>query len=286
MPPTNYTSDGKNKYVYGEWQGRSQQVLQDYQTISKAFLYHIKRRLSGKDGPLFVNAAISEPFLLLGDLYRIIASGWDAEIENEHMQLAWLEWFYLYSRILCSEEDKKFGDPSTSRIEEDFMYLHRHRIKIGAYHQLIEETLKQVQDRGAAKWNHSDSKLTESNASYLENEDRTRRLESRIMQDIEFVRAYMDEKTSRQSYLFSQRIFLLTLFAAITLPFTLMASIFSLPGKYTAFVSNHYWAYLVSALLLTMISVLSVAYVYCKQRREKKREKKLVAEFDEPLLCH
>jgi Mg2+ and Co2+ transporter CorA len=89
----------------------------------------------------------------------------------------------------------------------------------------------------------------------------------------------MDERASQRSYRFNGRMALLTLFAATGFPLTLVASIFSLPGRYSGFLQQNYWAYLVIAILLVLLSLFSVCYVGFKQKRRERQEGRAMAEF-------
>lgn len=248
------------------WQGRQQKPLKAYRRISTAFAFHVKRHLIQDPG--LSTRAVAAPFVIIADLYRIVAGGWEAEIENEHMKLAWLEWFYSLS---------KSKERTPERMEQDFMYLHRQRINVGSYHQLIEEALEQSKAHGLRVWMSlpEDPTATSIAADMQKDfecvQNRMRRVEARILQDINFVRAYMDEKAARESAKFSSSMRYITIAIAVAFPMSLLASIFGLPGAYSDMLRNHYWAYLVAAFPLILLFLL---FFFAPRRQQEKKEEK------------
>ena len=71
------------------------------ESIQKAFIQCLKRVSEGNQQVL--EAAKSEPFFILGDLYRIVASNWNLNNEQINRELSTIEY-------ILEEEEPGFRD--------------------------------------------------------------------------------------------------------------------------------------------------------------------------------
>lgn len=104
----------------------------------KSFLQHLKRRFEANESLL--TAAKSDPFFILGDLYRIVASNW--VIVNE----------YINRELSTIENILEMEEPGFLDLEVYLKDLYVYRRRCIKYDELITEAKEQCSSRGQKVW--------------------------------------------------------------------------------------------------------------------------------------
>lgn len=269
--------------VTGFWEGRRQSALKAHESIREAFCYYNDDALKN---PSFRDAAIHYPQMLFFNLYKMISCYWVAEIEDEHLELSWIEEYYMFR---WNEEFQNFNFtkhiiPSyqstlATKIEADLMHLHKHRIKVGTYHQLIKETKEQfdihipdviVQTTNAYFMMKRYTGLRNDFEILVKNMER---LEYRTDRTISFLNSLHSTFEGERSQSRNVMVFILTCFASFFGTLSLIASILSLASPFSPREKDFpiYWSiaipFLILLFLIYLILLLFVGWTSWRTRR-------------------
>jgi len=199
-------------------------------------------------------AVWSDPFLLLGDVYRLVASKWIIINEYINRELATIEY-------ILEKEEPGFRD-----LEVYLKDLYIYRRRCTRYHELITEAKEQCSARGQRSW--VTAPLTEVGVETSRDVEgdfvfllaKTERTAQRIEKNINLLTALVAIGEGKQGLDENHGISRLSLLAAIFLPFSTVATILSMQGSYAPG-QEAFWVFWASAIpLWAFIIVVSVLY--------------------------
>jgi Mg2+ and Co2+ transporter CorA len=139
--------------------------------------------------PDLVNAAAGNCFLVLGDVYRIVASNWIVLDQYINRELATIE--YILEKY----------EPGFRQLETYLKEMYMHRRRCTKYLELIGEAKQQCHNRGQASWPRTSDQGSE--------------IVSHLVQDLEQDLSYMQAKTQGTAQRTEKNIQLLTALVSI-----------------------------------------------------------------------
>lgn len=230
----------------------SQEATEIRDSIQTAFIQHLKRNFEGSQE--FVRLAKSEPFFILGDLYRIAASNWNLDNDYINRELFTIEY-------ILEKREWTFGD-----LEICLKDLYVYRRRCSKYHELITESKEQCSRRGQKHWSkdHS-SDLAMQHGRDLEEDftflqSRTAETINRIEKNINLLIALVAIGEGKQQLEENRGIVRLSLLATVFLPFSTVAAILGMQGSYAPD-SGGFWLFWAIAVPLTaLVMILSLLY--------------------------
>ncbi|KAI9842755.1 MAG: hypothetical protein M1837_006938 [Sclerophora amabilis] len=231
-------------------------------SLRAAFLSLLSTRLSSIES--FQHAALSDVFLLLSDLYFLVASEWLVADEYVNRELATIEY--------CLE--KKM--PEFRELQTSLQVLFIQRRRCTRYAELIIDAKKQCQQRGQNDWPRAaegDSlrlamDVAESLVSDFEHlHAKLERTLARIEKNIKLLTALVSIGEAEQALFKHDSVERLTVIAALYLPFSTVATVLAIPGNFGPGQSQ-FWIYWSFAVPLTG---LVMALLWCYQWITAKR---------------
>lgn len=196
----------------------------------------------------------SDPFLLLGDVYRLVASKWIIINEYINRELATTEY-------ILEKEEPGFRD-----LEVYLKDLYIYRRRCTRYHELITEAKEQCSSRGQKSWATappSEVGIEHSNdveGDFIFLQAKNERTAQRIERNINLLTALVAIGEGKQALDENHGISRLSLLAAIFLPFSTVATILSMQGNYAPG-QGAFWVFWVVAVpLCGFIVGISVLY--------------------------
>lgn len=196
----------------------------------------------------------SDPFLLLGDVYRLVASKWIIINEYINRELATTEY-------ILEKEEPGFRD-----LEVYLKDLYIYRRRCTRYHELITEAKEQCSSRGQKSWATAPiSEIGRETSSDVEGDfvflqAKTERTAQRIEKNINLLTALVAIGEGKQGLDENHGISRLSLLAAIFLPFSTVATILSMQGNYAPGQGGFWVFWAVAIPLWAFIIVVSVLY--------------------------
>jgi Mg2+ and Co2+ transporter CorA len=189
----------------------------------EALTCRLKQRFM-KDADLFKSAR-KDSFLILGDLYRLIASNWVVVNEYVNRELATIEY-------ILEKEEPGFRD-----LEIFLKHLHIYRRRCVKYHELITEAKEQCHKRGQQSWStDTTSRLsaefandTEGDFTYLQ--EKTQGTAQRIEKNINLLASLVAISAGKQGMEDGRGISRFKLLAFVLLPFSIIAAILGMQGE-------------------------------------------------------
>jgi len=193
-----------------------------------------------------LDAARQDSFVLLGDLYRLVASNWVVINEYVNRELATIEYN-------LEKEEPGFRD-----LEVYLKDLYIFRRRCVKYHQLITEAREQCGRRGQKSWSqdaHSSiaaeyAKDVEEDFVYLQ--AKTRGTKKRIAKNIELLTSLVAIGTGKQGLDENHGVARLTLLAIVFAPFATVAAILGVNGKYGPG-GPDFWVFWIVAVPVTLL---------------------------------
>ena len=198
--------------------------------------------------------AKSDCFLILGDIYRLAASNWIVINEYVNRELATIEY------ILEKEE------PTFLDLEVYLKDLYIYRRRVTRYHELITQAKEQCTARGQQSWSRDEtSKLAAADAKDMEGDfiylqHKVVGTSGRIEKNINLLTALVSIGEGKQALDENRGIARLSLLATVFLPFSTVATIFSIQGGYGPGQST-FWLFWAIAIPLTVF-VLGLSALY------------------------
>lgn len=206
------------------------------------------------NNPSLLEIAKTDCFFVLGDVYRLVASSWIVINEYVNRELATIEY------ILEKEE------PTFRNLEVYLKDLYIYRRRVTRYHELITQAKEQCTTRGQQSWSHDlTSKLALENATDVESDfiylqDKALATSRRIEKDIDLLTALVSIGEGKQALDENHALTRLSLLAMVFLPFSTVATIFSIQGGFGPG-EGMFWLFWVIAIALTgFILCLSALY--------------------------
>jgi Mg2+ and Co2+ transporter CorA len=209
----------------------------------EAIIQYLERRLKGNTKLLA--AAKSDSFLILGDVYRLVASCWMVINEYINRELATIE-------DILEKDDPEFHD---LKVYLKDLYIHRRRC--ARYDELIGKAQQQCMSRGQQAWPKlRSSSLAIEHAKDLEDDftylqARTQGTISRIEKNMSLLTALVAIGEGEHGLEENHGIARLSFVATIFLPFTTVGTIMGMQGN-NAPGSSEFWVFWVVAILLTL----------------------------------
>ncbi|KAE9377340.1 hypothetical protein N431DRAFT_330326 [Stipitochalara longipes BDJ] len=194
--------------------------------IRAAIAQHLQERLACD--PSLVNAARGNCFLLLGEVYRIVASNWIVLDQYINRELATVE------NILEKDE------PGFRQLETYLKEMYMHRRRCTKYFELIGEARQQCHSRGQSSWPKTydqDSEAVDQLAEDLEQDfiylqTKTQGTAQRTEKNIQLLTALVSIVEGKQALDENHGIGRLTLLAMVFLPFSTVGTILGIQTIY------------------------------------------------------
>jgi hypothetical protein len=218
----------------------------------EALARHLSERFSSN--PALLESAKSDCFLILGDVYRLVASNWIVINEYVNRELATIEY-------ILEKEEPTFRD-----LEVYLKDLYIYRRRVTRYHELITQAKEQCSTRGQRCWSRDDvSNLAAPDAKDMEGDfiylqDKVLGTARRIEKNINLLTALVSIGEGKQALDENHGIARLSLLATVFLPFSTIATIFSIQGGYGPGQST-FWLFWAIAIPLTVF-VLALSALY------------------------
>lgn len=209
----------------------------------EAIVQYLERRLKGNTKLLA--AAKNDSFLILGDVYRLVASCWMVINEYINRELATIE-------DILEKDDPEFHD---LKVYLKDLYIHRRRC--ARFDELIGKAQQQCMSRGQQAWPKlRSSSLAIEHAKDLEDDftylqARTQGTISRIEKNMSLLTALVAIGEGEHGLEENHGIARLSFVATIFLPFTTVGTIMGMQGN-NAPGSSEFWVFWVVAILLTL----------------------------------
>jgi len=194
--------------------------------IRSAIAQHLAERFTC-DSTL-VNVAAGDCFLVLGDVYRIMASNWIVLDQYINRELATVEY------ILEKDE------PGFRQLETYLKEMYMHRRRCTKYFELIGEAKQQCHDRGQASWPRSCDQGSEVAAHLAQDleqdfkylQTKTQGTAQRTEKNIQLLTALVSIGEGKQALDENHGIGRLTLLAMVFLPFSTVGTILGIQTIY------------------------------------------------------
>ena len=194
---------------------------------------------------------IPSPFVLLKDLYRIIASEWIVVNTCWERELNTIEWH------LEREE------PRLEHLDRYLKSLFISRRRITLYETLVQDQLSACRVHGRKFWDKSsnpdESEAVADTVDTLEMDfefvaNLLQRNAERVARNINLLTALISVEESRVGIAKSKSLEALTVAATVFLPFTLVASIMSMNGAFAPGQVKHwvFWAFSIPISLIVV----------------------------------
>jgi hypothetical protein len=224
----------------------SAKVALTNESYHKTLIEHIKAKFEGSQSLL--EEVRAEPFFILGDLYRLVASHWIVVNEYINRELSTIEY-------IIEKEEPSFRDLEIYLKE---VYVYRRRCT--KYHELITLAKNQCNQRGQKCWPHKkgsgfaveNSENLEEDFAYLQ--DKTMSTVQRTQKTINLLTALVAIGEGKQGLEENHGIARLSLLATIFLPFSTIATILGMQGNYAPG-SGGFWLFWTVAIPLTALIV-------------------------------
>jgi hypothetical protein len=224
--------------------------------IRLALAHHLEERLNRE--PSLLEAAQSNCFLIIGDIYRIVASNWVVIDQYINRELATVEY------ILEKEE------PDIRQLEIYLKEMYMHRRRCSKYCELIEEAKQQCHDRGQSSWprtSDSTSSAVGKLAQDLEQDfvyllAKTHGTALRTQKTIQLLTALVSIAGGKQAINENHSIGRLSLLAMVFLPFSTVGTILGIQTIYGPGQST-FWLFWTISIPLTVF-ILTMASLYDK----------------------
>jgi Mg2+ and Co2+ transporter CorA len=218
----------------------------------EAIVQFLEKRLN--ENTKLLAEARNDSFLILGDVYRLVASCWMVVNEYINRELATIE-------DILEKEDPEFHD---LKVYLKDLYIHRRRC--ARYDELIGKAKQQCTNHGQQAWPKlCSSSLVVEHAQDLENDfgylqARTQGTISRIEKNMSLLTSLVAIGEGEQGLDENHDIARLSFVATILLPFTTVGTIMGMQGSHAPG-SSGFWVFWVVAVLLTL-GVLGLFSVY------------------------
>jgi Mg2+ and Co2+ transporter CorA len=218
----------------------------------EALARHLGERFS--NNPSLLEIAKLDCFFILGDVYRLVASNWIVINEYVNRELATIEY-------ILEKEEPTFRD-----LEVYLKDLYIYRRRVTRYHELITQAKEQCTSRGQMSWSCSQispislehGKDMESDFIYLQ--DKVLETSRRTEKNIDLLTALVAIGEGKQALDENHALARLSLLATVFLPFSTVATIFSIQGGYGPG-QGRFWLFWAIAIPLTgLILALSALY--------------------------
>ncbi|KAN0117924.1 hypothetical protein V8E51_003901 [Hyaloscypha variabilis] len=218
----------------------------------EALVCHLRERFS--NCPSLLESAKSDCFLVLGDIYRLVASNWIVINEYVNRELATIEY-------ILEKEEPTFRD-----LEVYLKDLYIYRRRVTRYHELITQAKEQCTTRGQRSWSHGDTSALslehakDMEADFIYLQDKVLATSRRIEKNIDLLTALVSIGEGKQALDENRALAKLSLLATVFLPFSTVATIFSIQGGYGPG-EDMFWMFWAIAIPLTaLVLALSVLY--------------------------
>jgi hypothetical protein len=219
----------------------------------EAIARHLSERFS--TDPSLLECAKTDCFLILGDIYRLVASNWIVINEYVNRELATIEY-------ILEKEEPTFRD-----LEVYLKDLYIFRRRVTRYHELITQAKEQCNTRGQQSWlRDENSKLAAEHAKDIESDfiylqDKVLGTARRIEKNINLLTALVSIGEGKQALDENHGIARLSLLATVFLPFSTVATIFSIQGGYGPG-QGTFWLFWAIAIPLTVFVLALSALSY------------------------
>ncbi|KAE9377400.1 hypothetical protein N431DRAFT_480447 [Stipitochalara longipes BDJ] len=218
----------------------------------EALVRHFRERFF--NNPSLLENARSDCFFVLGDVYRLVASNWIVINEYVNRELATIEY-------ILEKEEPTFRD-----LEVYLKDLYIYRRRVTRYHELITQAKEQCTTRGQRSWSGDEtSALSLEHAKDMETDfiylqDKVLATSRRIEKNIDLLTALVSIGEGKQTLDENRALAKLTLLATVFLPFSTVATIFSIQGGYGPG-EGMFWMFWAIAIPLTaFVLVISALY--------------------------
>lgn len=206
--------------------------------------YHIHRRV--EENPSQISAIIQNPFIILADFYKMVASNWMSINKYVNRELETLEYILEKEQVGFLELEEYLKD----------LYIHRRRCV--KHLRAIRELKEQCHTRGQS-W-PADPEPTTATLNLAQDlqddfsdlQNRFQETQDRTDKNLNLLTALISIGEGKQSLEESHGVGRLTLLATIFLPFSTIATIFSMQGDYAPR-ANMFWIYWVVAICVTAV---------------------------------
>jgi Mg2+ and Co2+ transporter CorA len=219
----------------------------------EALARHIHERFS--QDPSLLESTKSDCFLLLGDVYRLVASNWIVINEYVNRELATIEY-------ILEKEEPTFRD-----LEVYLKDLYIYRRRVTRYHELITQAKEQCTTRGQASWACDISSTIplehakDMEADFIYLQDKVLATSRRIEKNIDLLTALVSIGEGKQALDENRTVGKLGLLATVFLPFSTVATIFSIQGGYGPG-ERMFWLFWTIAIPLTGVILVLSAFYY------------------------
>lgn len=219
----------------------------------EALARHLGERFS--NNPSLLESAKSDCFLILGDVYRLVASNWIVINEYVNRELATIEY-------ILEKEEPTFRD-----LEVYLKDLYIYRRRVTRYHELITQAKEQCTTRGQQSWSHDQTSAIslehakDMEADFIYLQDKVLATSRRIEKNIDLLTALVSIGEGKQALGENHALARLSLLATVFLPFSTVATIFSIQGGYGPG-EGKFWLFWVIAVPLTGLVILLTAPYY------------------------
>jgi len=224
--------------------------------IRLALAHHLEERFTRE--PSLLEAAQSNCFLVIGDIYRTVASNWVVIDSYINRELATVEY------ILEKEE------PDIRQLEIYLKEMYMHRRRCNKYCELIEEAKQQCHDKGQSSWPRTSdaaSSAVRKLAQDLEQDfvyllAKTHGTALRTQKTIQLLTALVSIAGGKQAINENHGIGRLSLLAMVFLPFSTVGTILGIQTTYGPGQST-FWLFWTISISLTVF-ILTIASLYDK----------------------
>jgi Mg2+ and Co2+ transporter CorA len=157
-------------------------------------------------------------------------------------------------------------EPTFRELEVYLKDLYIYRRRVTRYHELITQAKEQCTTRGQRSWSHGDTSALslehakDMEADFIYLQDKVLATSRRIEKNIDLLTALVSIGEGKQALDENRALAKLSLLATVFLPFSTVATIFSIQGGYGPG-EDMFWMFWVIAIPLTaLVLALSVLY--------------------------
>jgi hypothetical protein len=218
----------------------------------QALVQHLKYRFSVNSALL--ESARKDCFLVLGDLYRLVASNWVVINEYVNREMATIEY-------ILEKHEPNFRD-----LEVYLKDLYIFRRRCTKYHDLISEAKEQCTKHGQQNWPRNlESGLATEHAKDMEGDFiylqvKVQKTAQRIEKNINLLTALVAIGEGKQALDENHGVARLNLLATVFLPFSTVAAILGMQGNYAPGAEIFWLFWAISIPLTGFIVGISALY--------------------------
>ncbi|KAJ9660585.1 hypothetical protein H2201_006843 [Coniosporium apollinis] len=213
-----------------------------------------------KHRPEIIQDSINDPFIVLQDLFRIVASEWTVVLTYLERELVTIEY--------CLEKE----DPTLEELETYLKDLFVHRRRVTRYCLFILEARDACASQGQKSWPRSarDGPALEVStglvADFDQLEDLLARLSERITKNINLLTALVSIGEGKLGRAKNQNIAMLTKVGVLFIPFSTIATVLGMEGPFAPGQPKSWIFWVASVLGILLIVALSYLYEYVLRR--------------------